>query len=157
MKYSTFKKNICKLIEKTLDQGKTIPCYENHDGALYFLPDRDKAYYAYRLEGSDITEPQDQARRVELHRVFPDIENCFYAERVQDYEEKLKTGETVYKFTVPGEWGFDRYFQKKFVKKFPENAKFYIPRGPGRFNALVGLWEDDHINIIGCICPMMWR
>ena len=154
MKYATFQKNTCKLIEKTLEQGKTIPCYENHEDALYFLPDRDHAYYAYRLEGSELAkQPEEKARKMDLHRVFNKLENCFYAERVQDYEEKLKTGETVYKFTVPGDWGLDRYIQKRYVRKFPENARFYIPRDTSP--VIVGLWEDDRLNVIGCVCPVL--
>lgn len=154
MKYSTFQKNACKVAEKTLEQGKTRMIYQNADDALYFTPDMKKAYYAYRLEGSALADqPDHKAGKVDFTRIFKEpMATGEYAERVPDYAEKLENGVTVFKYrTANGER--ENCFDRKLVRKFPENARFYLPAKKWS-PAIVGLWENDRLNVIGCICPV---
>lgn len=148
MKYETFRKHTIALVEKTLEKGKKIPLYQNTEDALFFIPDIDSPYYAYRLEGMKLEQP-GKSKTVDIQRVFKDDSHT-YAEK-QDQETEWN-GKTVVHFrTEDGQR--EGAFDKKYVSLFPENARFYLPRSR-RKPAIVGLWENDRLQIIGCVCPM---
>lgn len=150
MKYSTFQKNACKIAEKTLEKGKTRLLYQNTPEALYFTPDMKKAYYAYRLEGSELVEqPDEKAGKVDFTRLFSDNDRT-YAEKIG--EETLENGTTVYKYQSSD--GRETWLDRRYVRKFPDNARFYLPRKSAISPAIVGLWENSRLNVIGLVCPV---
>lgn len=155
MKYSTFQKRACMIAEKTLEKGKTRLLYQNTPEALYFLPDAHKAYYAYRLEGSELAEqPDDKAGKVDFEKKFNDcMGTAVLAPIREESSVKVFGKETrIIKFTTEDGTRCN-VFDHKYVKLFPDNAKFYLPRGKWS-PAVVGLWENDRLNVIGIVCPM---
>lgn len=153
MKHSEFKKKICKLIDKTMTEGKKQYVYQNTPEALFFTPDAKKAYYAYRLEGSAINEqPGEKAKKMDFSRMMNKaMSTAIYAPMIPGYCESTNGTPAVKFRTEDGER--ENIFDRRLVHKFPDNARFYLPRG--KFEpAIVGIWENDRLNVIGCICPI---
>lgn len=148
MKYETFRKHTVALVEKTLEKGKKTPLYQNTEDALFFTPDIEAPYYAYRLEGWRLDQP-GKAKTVDFERLFKE-NDAVYSEK--DETETEWNGKTVVHFrTEDGQR--EGAFDKKYISLFPKNARFYLPRSR-RSPAIVGLWENDRLQIIGCVCPM---
>ena len=154
MKYETFIKNKIRLFEKTMERGKTVPAVQNGSDAFYFIPDIETPYYAYRLEGMRMEMPawdwyKGKVKTVDFERLFRE-NDAVYAEK--DETETEWNGHKVLRFrTEDGER--EGAFDKKYISLFPKNARFYLPRSR-RSPAIVGLWENDRLQIIGCVCPM---
>ena len=115
---------------------------------MFFTPDIETPYYAYRLEGWRLDQP-GKAKTVDFERLFRENDGVF-AEK--DETETEWNGKTVVHFrTEDGQR--EGAFDKKYISLFPKNARFYLPRSR-RSPAIVGLWENDRLQIIGCVCPM---
>lgn len=157
MKYKTFENRAVKLVEKITCKGWAA-MYENSDEALYFIPDN-RAYYFYRIEGyrfenftfgNAMINPN--ARVVEtLKKIADKAERT--AELAEKTDERIQEDGTVLVKYSTRNGERENYFDKKLLKKFPDNALLYLPTGKWE-PAIICMEDGDRFVNIGGIVPV---
>lgn len=149
MKISTFYRNVGKFIDECIEKNPDSILYENSGDGVYFVKDRNRAYYAYFLPNYALTAVDDSHAVDFLSKACK--ATAYLADKMV-VGTNIVTGKKTVR--ISNNNGVVQFFNKTFINKFPDNADFYLK---GAYEpAVVGIWDkkEARLHICGCICPL---
>lgn len=155
MKVSTYYKNVGKILDECIEKNPTALLYENTDDGVYFVKDKEKAYYAYFLPkycvASVSPDLVDSSKKNDGILSSACNAVAYLADKVAVGTNTLSGKKTV---RISNNNGVVQFFNKTYINKFPDNADFYLKSTYEP--AVVGIWDkkEARLHICGCVCPL---
>ena len=151
MKTSTFYSNTEKLLNKALEKNPSDVIYENTDDGVYFTPNKKKAHYVYFLPNQHICKASGMNDTISSGLMSSLFKTAAYlSEKVSEVEINGKE-----LIRIENDNKVVKFFDKKLIKKFPDNASYYLDNEK-HSPVIIGIWDkkDVRLHMCGCVFPV---